>query len=276
MADERKGSVNVFESIWRQYLKDADEPEFNEQQRLFAERKNEALSQILPPPPSRILECGSGSGEVSAWLAANGYDVVLLDASRSALAFAEKRFQREGLSGKFVHGNVLELPFDDASFDVVTSFGLLEHFEDVDSVLTEMIRVIRPGGMLFADIVPDRFSVQTLGNAFNAIVRVAYYTLKLKPMEGISEAKSLFRPDFYENSYTAEQYLNILERAGLQDVKLFGNRPFPGLTLPDFAERIYVFLMRALMPFWRRFDKNPSAFGRWFGAGWWAWGEKKL
>lgn len=274
MGTERKGSVDVFEGIWQKYLQDAEEPEFNAQQLLFAKRKNEALSEILPPAPARILECGSGSGEVSAWLAANGYDVVLLDASPSALAFAEKRFQREGLSGEFVLGNVYDLPFEDASFDVVTSFGLLEHFEDVDNVIAEMARVTRPGGMLFADIVTERFSVQTLGNVFNAIVRVVYYTLKLQPLEGIREAKSLFRPDFYENSYSTEQYIEFLERAGLGDVHLRGNRPFPGLTLPGLVERVYVRLMRALMPVWRMFDGSSSAFARWFGAGWWAWGRK--
>jgi hypothetical protein len=139
----------------------------------------------------------------------------------------------------------------------------------------EMARVIRPGGMLFADIVTERFSVQTVGNVFNAIVRIVYFTLKLKPLEGLRGARSLFRPKFYENSFAAERYIASLEHAGLRDIQLRGNRPFPGLTLPGFVERVYVLLMRGLMPFWRRFDGSSSAFSRVFGAGWWAWGQKK-
>lgn len=274
MGTRRKGSVDVFEGIWQTYLSEAEEPEFNAQQQLFAERKNEALAAILPPAPARVLECGSGSGEVSAWMAANGYDVVLLDASPSALAFAEKRFQREGLHAEFVLGNVYDLPFDDGSFDIITSFGLLEHFEDVDVVIAEMARVTRPGGMVFADIVIERFSVQTLGNVFNAAVRLVYFTLKRKPMEGVREAKSLFKPDFYENTYSPAEYTRFMEQAGLGDIQFRGNRPFPGLTLPGFAEKMYVRFMRALMPLWRRFDSSGSTFSLRLGAGWWAWGTK--
>lgn len=274
MGSERKGSVDVFEGIWQHYLSEDDEPEFTAQQQLFAERKNEALAAILPPAPARVLECGSGSGEVSAWMAANGYEVVLLDAAPSALAFAEKRFQRDELQGEFILGNVYNLPFEDASFDIVTSFGLLEHFEDVDAVITEMSRVIRPGGMFFADIVIERFSVQTIGNLFNAAVRLVYYTLKLKPMEGVRAARLLFKPDFFENTYSAEQYIAFMKQAGLDEIRFTGNRPFPGLTLPGFTEKVYVRLMRSLLPLWRRFDSSSSGFARWFGAGWWAWATK--
>lgn len=274
MGQERKGSVEAFENIWQNYLREADEPEFNAQQLLFAERKNEALKEILPPAPARVLECGSGSGETSAWMAANGYDVVLLDASPSALAFAEKRFQREGVKGEFILGNVYDLPFDDESFDIVTSFGLLEHFEDVDVVIAEMARVTRPGGMVFADIVIDRFSVQTIGNVFNAAVRLIYFTLNGKPAEGVREAKALFKPDFYENTYSPNAYTAFMEQAGLRGVQFRGNRPFPGLTLPGFAEKIYLRFMRAMMPLWRKFDSSGSEFALRFGAGWWAWGKK--
>lgn len=275
MGARRNGSVDVFEHIWQTYLSEAEEPEFNAQQQLFAERKKEALAAILPPAPARVLECGSGSGEVSAWMAANGYDVVLLDASPSALVFAEKRFQRENLQAEFVAGNVYNLPFDDNSFDIITSFGLLEHFEDVDVVITEMARVTRPGGVVFADIVIERFSVQTVGNIFNAAVRLVYFTLKRKPMQGVREAKALFKPDFYENTYSPAEYTRFLEQAGLGDIQFRGNRPFPGLTLPGVAEKLYVRLIRALMPFWRRFDSSGSRLALKFGAGWWAWGTKQ-
>ena len=275
MDETRRGSVEVFEGIWQNYLDTSGEPEFNAQQQLFAERKNEALLRILPPAPANVLECGSGSGEVSAFLAHHGYTVTLLDASPSALAFAEKRFHREGITGTFIQGNVYELPFTDGEFDIVMSFGLLEHFEDVAVVIREMSRVIRPGGMFFADIVTERFSVQTLGNIFNAAVRVAWYTVKGSPKTGMTEARKLFKPEFYENTYSPEAYLEMMRHASLDDVELHGNRPFPGLTLRGPAERVYAGFMRAAMPLWRTFDRSNSAFARGFGAGWWAWGTRR-
>ena len=274
MSEERRGSVAVFEGIWQQYLSEADEPEFTAQQKLFAERKNEALLKILPPVPATVLECGCGSGEVSAFLAERGYTVTLLDASSSALAFAEKRFHRHNLTGIFIQGNVYHLPFPEESFDVLLSFGLLEHFEVVDAVIAEMTRVITPGGLIFADILTERFSIQTLAHVFNSAVRVVYHTAKGAPKVGIEEARKLFKPDFYENTYPADAYIRMMERAGLDAIAFHGNRPFPGLTLPAVVDRAYVALMRAAMPLWRRFDESSSPVTRRIGAGWWAWGTK--
>ena len=47
------------------------------------------------------------------------------------------------------------LPFKNASFEVVLSGGLLEHFPDPLPVLTEMVRILRPGGIFYADVVPS-------------------------------------------------------------------------------------------------------------------------
>ncbi len=271
---DARGSLPVFERQWREMLAAGDEPEFGPQEQLFAELKCEALATILPPPPATVLECGSGSGEVSAFLAAQGYRCTLLDASPAALAVARRRFQRGGLRGTYVLGNVYGLPFPDDTFDVLTSFGLLEHFADVDRVIAEMVRVIRPGGMFFADIVPERFSVQTLGTVFNAGVRVAYYGAQGQPGRGLAEARRLFRPDFYENDYSLETYRRYLRDAGLRGVVVRGNRPVPVLTLPGAIERPYVAALRRARGRWRRFDEAGTPLTAWWGAGWWAWGVK--
>lgn len=269
------GSVGVFEDIWKTYLDNNQEPEFNPQERLFAERKFEELLRILPPAPATVLECGSGSAEVSAFLAHHGYTVTCLDDSPAALEFARKRFAREGIQGDFVRGNVYQLPFADNQFDVLTSFGLMEHFRDPDRVIAEMTRVIKPGGLFFADIVTDRFSVQRLGHYFNGLVRIVYYGLKGSPTTGWREARKLIVPEFYENTEPASFYVRSMEAAGLTDIVMRGNRPFPLLTLPGPIESLYVRLMRIAMPLWRRFDRAGSRWTLIWGAGWWAWGTRR-
>jgi SAM-dependent methyltransferase len=229
---DQRGSLPVFERQWREMLAAEAEPEFGPQERLFAERKIEALLDILPPPPATMLECGCGSAEVSAAMAAQGYDCTLLDASPAALHVARRRFERRGLRATYTLGNVYQLPFPDGTFDILTSFGLLEHFADVEKVIAEMARVIRPGGMFFADIVPERFSVQTVGTVFNAGVRLAYYGLQGDPRRGLYEAGRLFRPDFYENDYPLARYRQFMRDAGLRGIVIRGNRPVPVITLP--------------------------------------------
>ncbi len=271
---DTRGSLPVFERQWREMLDAEAEPEFGAQERLFAELKCEALAEILPPPPATVLECGCGSAEVSAFMARQGYDCTLLDAAPTALRVARRRFEREGLRATYTLGNVYSLPFPDDTFDILTSFGLLEHFADVDRVIAEMARVIRPGGMFFADIVPERFSVQTVGTVFNAGVRLAYYGLQGRPGRGLHEAGRLFRPDFYENDYSLDTYRRFMRQAGLRGVVIRGNRPVPVLTLPGPVERPYVATLRRARGLWRRFDEAGTPATNWWGAGWWAWGVK--
>jgi SAM-dependent methyltransferase len=271
---DTRGSLPVFERQWRAMIAAGGEPEFGPQERLFAERKCEALAEILLPPPATVLECGCGSAEVSAFLASQGYRCTLLDAAPAALRVARRRFERGGLEARYVQGNVYRLPFADGTFDVLTSFGLLEHFADVEVVIAEMVRVIRPGGMFFADIVPERFSVQTVGTLFNAGVRLAYYGAKGEPGRGLREARRLFKPDFYENDYSVEAYRRFMRDAGLRGVVVRGNRPVPVLTLPGAVERPYVAGLRRARGLWRRFDAAGTRLTNWWGAGWWAWGIK--
>lgn len=271
---DQRGSLQVFERQWREMLAAEAEPEFGPQEQLFAERKIEALTSILPPPPATVLECGCGSAEVSAALARCGYRCTLLDAAPAALRVARRRFERQGLGATYALGNVYRLPFPDDTFDILTSFGLLEHFVDVETVIAEMVRVIRPGGMFFADIVPERFSVQTVGTVFNAGVRLAYYSLKGRPRQALREAGRLFKPDFYENDYSLGRYRQFMADAGLRGIVIRGNRPVPVLTLPRPIEAPYVAALRRGQGLWRRFDEAGTPLTAWWGAGWWAWGIK--
>lgn len=273
-AGDRKGSIDVFEHGWQQMLESSDDAEFGPQQRLFGEVKNEALARIIPPAPGTMLECGCGTAEVSAFFAGRGYECTLLDASESALELGRRRFAARGLDASFVQGNVYELPFEDDTFDVLTSFGLLEHFVDVDRVIAEMVRVVKPGGLFFGDIVPERFSVETVGQAFNAAALLADALARGKPGEGLAEAKRQFSPDFYENDYSFDQYVGFLRDAGLVDIHATGNRPFPVLVLPDALKEPYAALMRRALPLWRRFDASSAHWTRAWGAGWWMWGTK--
>jgi ubiquinone/menaquinone biosynthesis C-methylase UbiE len=96
-------------------------------------------------PPGRTLELGCGPGRFVALLATLGHEVVGVD----PLEFDDWRLLR-GLPGVTLYSGVRaeELPFDTASFDHVACMGALLYFEDADSALREMRRVLRPYGRL--------------------------------------------------------------------------------------------------------------------------------
>jgi ubiquinone/menaquinone biosynthesis C-methylase UbiE len=97
----------------------------------------------------RALEPGTGTGLVALEVTRRGAETTVLDTSEEALELARDAFTRAGLHAEPVRGSVFELPFPDASFDVVFNTGLLEHFqlERRRAALDEMLRVLRADGV---------------------------------------------------------------------------------------------------------------------------------
>lgn len=96
------------------------------------------------------LDLGCGSGRDAVLLAAAGYRTYGVDISQRALEIAAERAAQEGVDVCWRHGNVLALPFDDRSFDLVTDRGCFHHLahEQRRTYVGEVARVMRPGAEL--------------------------------------------------------------------------------------------------------------------------------
>lgn len=101
-------------------------------------------SEVAPKAPMRILDIAAGTGTSSMALLAEGVEVVAADFSKGMLAEGKKRYPQL----EFVFADAMKLPFEDASFDVVTmSFGL-RNVADHKVALKEFYRVLKPTGRL--------------------------------------------------------------------------------------------------------------------------------
>jgi len=91
-----------------------------------------------------VLDTGCGEGRLLGLLAERGASVVGVDLSADAVAGAEQKLpSRAGL----LVGSVLALPFPDGVFDVVCSSEVIEHVTDPMLYLSELRRVLKPGGL---------------------------------------------------------------------------------------------------------------------------------
>ncbi len=111
----------------------------------------------------KILEAGSGSGK-SSILLGKKIDRTFLDISDKALEFASllaNKFQVQNI--KYVQGNILQMPFDSRSFDLVWNIGEIEHYEkeQIKAIFSEMIRTTKNGGYLAVG-VPNFWTGATL------------------------------------------------------------------------------------------------------------------
>lgn len=95
--------------------------------------------------PASVLEVGCGPGELASHIRVDlGASVAAIDISPRMVELARGR----GVDAQL--GDVQELPFPDASFDCAVAAWMLYHVPDVDRALSELARVLRPGGRLVA------------------------------------------------------------------------------------------------------------------------------
>jgi len=102
----------------------------------------------------RVFEVGHGIGSTGLLFAQHGMEMTLGDVSDEYAAFAKQRFEQRGVSAEFVDLRSGYPPPE--SYDVVLSLDVIEHvFEPLDLV-REMLRTLRPGGLLVANVAYGR------------------------------------------------------------------------------------------------------------------------
>ena len=118
------------------------------------------LGQALPQyffedrdTPLRVLDAGMGTGELSVALSrakAGSFAFHGIDISAGMLTEADRHLRDCGIDADLRLGDVQDLPFEDGAFDLVMAAHVLEHLADPHRALAEMVRVLKPGGVLLA------------------------------------------------------------------------------------------------------------------------------
>ena len=132
-------------------------------------------------PQARILDCGVGNGSLSIALDSlmkGPVDFHAVDTSAEMLVQAKSVMQRAGLRPHLLQADVMSLPYEDQSFDFVMAAHVLEHLPDPQRALAEMIRVLKPGGIVFLCVT--RLSL------FGALVQLLWRTWAITEQEGIA------------------------------------------------------------------------------------------
>lgn len=105
-------------------------------------------------PVERVLDLGCGNGRHAIYFARQGFNAAGIDVSEHAVEWARAWAKREGLDVDFRIGNIENLPFENETFDVVVSHGVLDHvhMETARRAAEEVRRVLRPKGLFYCDL----------------------------------------------------------------------------------------------------------------------------
>jgi SAM-dependent methyltransferase len=217
--------------------------------------------QFARAPGRSLLECGCGAATLSRFMARHGYQCTMLDNSQEGLSRARDAFRKEQAQGVFVHGDILDMDLPDGSFDIVYCGGVLEFFEDIRQPIREMVRVLRPNGILGINVVPGKLSVQSLADIERTVAHTARSMAAGRPREAFQRMRSV--PSRYHvNAARLEDYLRACREAGIGRVRGLYTNPFPALSLPPRLSTLYSQLLRKLIPTWKKFNCTYAAWKR--------------
>ena len=185
------------------------------------ETKVNHLRPLLPPGGS-ALEVGAGSGRLLIRLGRERpYRLVAVDYAPYAVRAVRENLRRSARPGDALFGDALALPFADASFEVVLSGGLLEHFREPGAVIGEMTRVLRPGGLFYAHIVPRRLSLYRWSE------------------RGRMARDEHLAAGIYESDLPKRAWVALARGAGLRDVRIVSAGVYPPYTMRGFEQLIW-------------------------------------
>lgn len=142
--------------------------------------RREVLERVIDRlglgPAARILDAGCGSGRNMVELARRG-SVTGVEVSDTSAALARARE-----AGEVISGSVLQMPFEDASFDLAVCLDVIEHLEDDVGALRELRRVVVPGRALLVTVP----AYQWLWSGHDE-VNQHYRRYTRKTLEGVAE-----------------------------------------------------------------------------------------
>lgn len=205
----------VFEKISENYDKMNSVISFQ----LHIKWRNETMKKMNVQPGSKALDVCCGTADWTIALAeavGPSGEVVGLDFSKNMLKIGEEKIKNLSLSqASLIHGNAMELPYEDNTFDYVTiGFGL-RNVPDYLQVLKEMNRVLKPGGMAVC--------LETSQPTLIGYKQLYYFYFRyIMPVFGKLLAKSYKEYSWLQESARdfpgMKELARLFEKAGFSDV----------------------------------------------------------
>jgi len=234
--------------------------------RLEFERTKELLQRMLPKPPARILDVGGAAGVYSAWLAEQGHEVHLVDASARLVDEARKlNAKLDRPIASLSVADARSLPQPDQFADVVLLMGPLYHLPeaaDRDAALREARRVLKPSGLLVVAAI-SRYASALDGLARQLAVDAAFVRMRDRDLRDGQHRNETDRIDYFTTAYfhRPEDLRQELATAGFSDPKVFGVEG-PGWLVGDFDSRWADPVLRDdLMAVARALESEPTVIG---------------
>ena len=127
-----------------------------------------------------VLEIGVGLGADHQEFAESGANLTGIDLTERAVSYTKKRMEVFGLNSKLIVGDAENLIFDDESFDIVYSWGVLHHSPNTEKALNDVYRVLKKGGT-------SKIMIYHKWSIVGYMLWIRYALLRFRPWKGLNE-----------------------------------------------------------------------------------------
>lgn len=164
----------------------------------------------------RVLDVGAGNGFVMSRYARAGARAFGVELTARGVFLCRRRFEVEGVRAFVSQGDAENLPFPDASFDAVTSMGVLHHVPHPERAIDEIHRVLRPGGQLTLMLYHRNSAMYRLRFPILRALQGKSLAAQVNEVDGASNPKGLVfsrreARDFVRRFSDVETFVSLLE-----------------------------------------------------------------
>ncbi len=185
--------------------------------------RKKAIGELKKDNPKLVLDVATGTGDFAfeAIDMLNPDKVIGVDISEGMLSIAREKIQKRGLSDRFEvrMGDSEKLLFEDDTFDAVTVAYGVRNFENLEKGITDMLRVLKPGGkaVILEFSKPQAFPVKQLYNFYFHSVLPGIGKLFSKDNRAYT-----YLPESVAAFPDGKDFTALMKKAGYRETK---NRP---------------------------------------------------
>lgn len=199
-----------------------------------------SVAQFTRHKDKRVLEIGVGAGTDHLQWARAGVDLYGVDLTDAGIDITSRRLAMYGLESNLKQVDAETLPYEDNSFDIVYSWGVIHHSNNPEAIINEIKRVLKPGGN-FIGMFYNRNSIACI------VAWIKFALFKGKPWRTINYVMYNYNESIGTKVYSNTELINLF-----RDFKHIKIEPF--VTISD-----YIYIPKFLRTF------IPSSFGYYSG-----------
>lgn len=185
-----------------------------------------AIKKLLPKKMENFVDIAGGYGRLADEYLSRTKSATLFDYSQTELDDAKKKY---GKKLNTVQGDIYKLPFKDGEFSSLMMVRATHHFKDIDKVIAELYRVLKPGGIAVIEVANKR-TLPRIARYLTGRTKISPFDMKVANLTDVAKSGFYnYHPKYIENMFKKQGFeidkvLSVSNFRSAKLKKIFGTK----------------------------------------------------